>query len=586
MNKSFSARSNHIFIAIVKNNTDAQKMGRLQVWIPELGGDPTNPSNWYIVNYASPFAGVTPSSQVIKDSNDMGGSQSSYGMWFPAPDIDNQVLVCFANGDASRGFWIACLWQKNMNHMVPGIASATTLDGKTAPTVEYNKRSVESTDDPRRPEFTPLAQGLRNQGLDEDQERGWTTASARRESPSAVMGILSKRGNQIYIDDEPDNELIRLRTRSGAQILIHEATGYVYINSKNGESWVEVSDIGVDIYSRKGVSVRSEGNVNIRADRSINLSAGEDINMLAGGAIYATAAANIETKSGASILSTAAANIEANAAASVLLTAAAKIEAGAGADLVMGAGGNLTTKSGGNIVSAAGGTNARTGSQILDNSGGGSAGDPTQAGQASDAKDVARKPAHEPWGGHPKPNAYDDHGSDKGDDDTEPGDGEAVDDRLYPAAAEAGAGSWLLPTNGLVGSQYGMRTLKGVRKMHNGVDIRQNNNEPVYASRAGRVVFAGVSGSLKSGYGRAVYIDHGNGLVTRYAHLSSIKVQTGQQVKQGHVIGLVGNTGGSTGPHLHFEILHNGNRLNPKNFMSELGTRDTRIKGGQPSKGA
>jgi hypothetical protein len=116
------------FIGFVKNNVDIQMMGRLQVYIPEIGGDPTNPNDWILVSYASQFAGSTNPMNVKKGDNTMAGTQSSYGWWGVPPDLNNMVLITFVNGDLARGFWFACVWQQNMNQMVPGIASATTND--------------------------------------------------------------------------------------------------------------------------------------------------------------------------------------------------------------------------------------------------------------------------------------------------------------------------------------------------------------------------------------------------------------------------------------------------------------------------
>ena len=94
---------------------------------------------------------------------------------------------------------------------------------------------------------------------------------------------------------------------------------------------------------------------------------------------------------------------------------------------------------------------------------------------------------------------------------------------------------------------------------HGGVDFRANIGARVVASLDGKVVFAGRKGK----YGNLIRIQHPNGYETRYAHLSNIKVQKGQHIKKGQLIGLVGSTGRSTGPHLHFELLKNGKKVDP-----------------------
>ncbi|HOJ07042.1 MAG: M23 family metallopeptidase [Ignavibacteriota bacterium] len=124
----------------------------------------------------------------------------------------------------------------------------------------------------------------------------------------------------------------------------------------------------------------------------------------------------------------------------------------------------------------------------------------------------------------------------------------------------------ILPTNGKYSSDsYGMRVhpVLGVNKMHNGIDIITDVGTNVKSSGKGKVIFSG----SKPGYGLAVEIDHGFGYRTIYAHLSKIMVHEGQSVKRGEIIAKSGNTGLSTGPHLHYEVLHNGENLNPVEFF-------------------
>ena len=94
---------------------------------------------------------------------------------------------------------------------------------------------------------------------------------------------------------------------------------------------------------------------------------------------------------------------------------------------------------------------------------------------------------------------------------------------------------------------------------HSGVDIAGPSSNKIYAAASGVVIISG----WQSGYGRTVLIDHGNGYRTRYGHASKLYVSSGERVERGEVIAMVGSTGRSTGPHLHFEILRNGVRINP-----------------------
>jgi len=121
--------------------------------------------------------------------------------------------------------------------------------------------------------------------------------------------------------------------------------------------------------------------------------------------------------------------------------------------------------------------------------------------------------------------------------------------------------SWIWPTKGIFSSGYGWRW----GRMHKGIDIANNVGTPILAARAGQVVSAGWN---DGGYGYLVEIRHEDGSMSRYAHNSQILVQPGQSVPQGAVISLMGSTGRSTGPHLHFEILPPGRgAANPLEFL-------------------
>ncbi|WP_407112374.1 peptidoglycan DD-metalloendopeptidase family protein [Bradyrhizobium sp. LMG 9283] len=114
-------------------------------------------------------------------------------------------------------------------------------------------------------------------------------------------------------------------------------------------------------------------------------------------------------------------------------------------------------------------------------------------------------------------------------------------------------------------SGFGVRSdpFLGRPAMHTGLDFRAATGDPVRVTAYGKVVSAGWSG----GYGRMVEVDHGNGLSTRYGHLSEINVKVGEIVKIGQVVGLVGSTGRSTGPHLHYETRIEGEAVDPQKFL-------------------
>lgn len=119
----------------------------------------------------------------------------------------------------------------------------------------------------------------------------------------------------------------------------------------------------------------------------------------------------------------------------------------------------------------------------------------------------------------------------------------------------------IAPVSGRVSSNYGMRRhpILGYNRMHRGMDFRAGHGTPIYAVTDGRVTMAGRNG----GHGNYVRLAHSGGLATGYSHMSRISVRNGQQVKRGQIIGYVGSTGLSTGPHLHYEMYRNGAYVNP-----------------------
>jgi murein DD-endopeptidase MepM/ murein hydrolase activator NlpD len=123
------------------------------------------------------------------------------------------------------------------------------------------------------------------------------------------------------------------------------------------------------------------------------------------------------------------------------------------------------------------------------------------------------------------------------------------------------------PARGWVTSDFGTRIdpYTAERKMHEGLDIATPHGQPVFAPSDGTVVFAGTEGA----YGKVLVIDHGYGVKTRYGHLSEIFAHVGDRVHRGDKVAAVGNTGRSTGPHLHYEVRVNGIPENPRKFILE-----------------
>lgn len=121
------------------------------------------------------------------------------------------------------------------------------------------------------------------------------------------------------------------------------------------------------------------------------------------------------------------------------------------------------------------------------------------------------------------------------------------------------------PVSGIITSPFGYRKspFTGKRTFHSGLDISNRMGTKIVSSAAGKVIFAG----KKINYGYVVMIDHGYGKATKYAHLRDILVHKGQQVKRGEAIATLGNSGRTTGPHLHYEVLVNGTPVNPSKYI-------------------
>lgn len=136
---------------------------------------------------------------------------------------------------------------------------------------------------------------------------------------------------------------------------------------------------------------------------------------------------------------------------------------------------------------------------------------------------------------------------------------EALENSLQGIPQVLPAAEWSISS----GFGYRRDPFTGHGAMHAGLDFRAGYGSPIHAAAKGRITFVG----QKSGYGNVVEISHGNGLMTRYAHMSAFRARPGQMVAAGDVIGAIGSSGRSTGPHLHFEVRINDRAVNPRPFL-------------------
>ena len=339
-------------LAKVISHIDSTYMGSLLVQLLKPVGDEDSSTQTIPVRMMSPYLGSTSLDYTTED-NDYNNTQKAYGWWAVPPDPGQIVVVIFINGQPDQGYWIGCVGDRYMNFSLPGLAATekvvkTTTKGDSkgrttrVPVAEFNKKSPANASDDEPTLFAKPAHLfttiLEQQGLLLDDVRGITTSSARREFPSAVVGIstpgpidkngptgaigpldeqvanapVSRLGGTTFVMDDgddtnlrktpanegppdyasvdaedysgdvkiPHNELVRIRTRTGHQILLHNSEDLIYIGNAKGTTWIELTSDGkVDIFAKDSVSVHTNTDINFYADRDINLEAGRNINI-------------------------------------------------------------------------------------------------------------------------------------------------------------------------------------------------------------------------------------------------------------------------------------------------------------------
>ncbi len=368
-----------IFLAEVVGHQDKTFMGVLEVRLHRPYGNKLAPGQTFQAKFMSPFYGSTPNEGLTLD-DDYSHTQKSYGMWFVPPDIGTTVIVIFVQDDAKYAYWIGCVPEEGMNFSVPGQAATKfTLDGEgRVPVAEYNRLLNEGVRTDITKILKPknlLTDVLTTQGLIKDDIRGITTSSARREFPSSVFGIstpgpldkngptkkigikgreadqlpMSRLGGTTFVMDDgddkfirktlasegppeyssventetaglrdvPHNELVRIRTRTGHQILMHNSEDLIYIGNASGTTWIEMTSNGkIDIYAEDSISIHTEKDLNFKADRDINLEAGRNFNVKSKSKVHLEAGTDIESLATANTKITSGANSHINSGTS------------------------------------------------------------------------------------------------------------------------------------------------------------------------------------------------------------------------------------------------------------------------------
>jgi len=348
------------YIGIVKRNSEPARLGRLKVYVPDLGGDEDEISSWWTVTYASPFYGGTTGTGSGAESN-FGTEQQTYGFWAVPPDVNNQVLCTFVAGDPSRGFWFACVPNSQSKHMIPGIARSRDFpDGDRGEYVyppeldpvnrgltkknvylpsselNLNRNSITGAKD-SRPDYLRLpkvvhsfqAETVIQQGLETDPVRGTITSSSQRETPSAVFGISTpgravndlkdQKKTRNLIDAELNKPEATVSTntptsRKGGHTLVMD-DGDVYgdnnlvrlrtagghtILMNDTENIIYITNkegnAYVELTPNGAVNVYSAKTLSVRSELNIDLHADANVNIQAGDSINCFAEKNIEVQ--------------------------------------------------------------------------------------------------------------------------------------------------------------------------------------------------------------------------------------------------------------------------------------------------
>lgn len=322
-------------IGVVKDNIDPVRVGRLQVYIADFSGkDADNSNSWVTVCQMSNFYGLTQASGASTGYGEFLKNPHSYGMWQSPPDIGTNVVCIFLNGDPNYGYYIGSVYEPESIQMVPAIGSKEVLTTNAGEAAAYggakrlpvvninanNKAVFESSNwlNEPAPVHSVVAAQLSQQGLLRDPIRGTIGSSSQRESPSRLgwgvstpgrpvyaggftdetiggalgggsqqgLKVIARQGGHSLVMDDGDivgrDQLVRLRTATGHQILMSDSGQTLFIIHANGQSWIELGKEGtIDMYASNSVNIRTQGDLNLHADNNININAVKALNIAA-----------------------------------------------------------------------------------------------------------------------------------------------------------------------------------------------------------------------------------------------------------------------------------------------------------------
>lgn len=305
--------------AIIVDDIDEQKMGRVWVYIPGISarnpnlkiarysptrkpmnsdGTPGEPiesmrSGFIRAFPISPHSGSDKMRESPKqpDGRNPGSGQSnSYGMFSQGRNGDS-VVVTFLNGDPSKAYIVGHIPQEAQNSNMPSYKPTEASDAKGSGYSTNIGPTYETGQDSKPIKASTLFDNLTDGGLISDNLRGLGSSSSTRESPSRVWGIktpgdpdTNMMGHQLVLDDHPNSQLMRLRTSKGSQILLCDNGDFIYMSTKTGKTWVQIDDSGnVNIFAHSSVSIHAEQDINYMCDRDFNLHVGGNFNQIVKG---------------------------------------------------------------------------------------------------------------------------------------------------------------------------------------------------------------------------------------------------------------------------------------------------------------
>jgi len=328
-----------IYVGEIKQIISGSRDGSVKVYIPVLGGDPDDENGWQKCTYASPFLGSTTGPNNVLQANTYEVAQQSYGFFMTPPDPGNLVLCCFPPGRGSVGVWFACISNNMSKYAIPAAAPSTSYEnidpysisqgggaaianyivpGVPYPVGDFNDKNPSTAKSDWIKNLRPINAAATVQlitaGLDKDITRGAITSSVQRDPVSSVFGFntpgrpipsqdtknnpnLNQQvsagtyvpptvttrlpGHSLVMDDGDiygKNNLVRLKTAAGHQILMNDSEGFMYVSNATGTAWVELTKEGdVLIYGARDFSVRTSGNIQMHSDRDIMLNAARSV---------------------------------------------------------------------------------------------------------------------------------------------------------------------------------------------------------------------------------------------------------------------------------------------------------------------